>query len=260
MRVLSSVIAAAAVVAVVGQESTNLNDALNARYPLTQATALEPEWFIPGTPMGNGIRRGATAMLGGKDHYANELGGTTDPKEESINMTPYVRQTKDEKWEAGVPNYEAPEEGYFIRTFPVESDARTWVIEKTAADNTINYPMAPDVEEDDNPANPQDPNDKNPNTMQDGAPTRAPPRKKGHLEPAYVGEYDEDEIFGKTIEGDHGGDMAGRNVNADAGDKGGILWKQDKGASNDKGKNFKGGSFYQLKDRRNRAFKAGRKY
>jgi len=246
MRVLSSIFAASLLVAARSAQvevpnETDENPELNARYPLTHDTSIEPEWFIPGTPVGNGIKRGSTAMLGGKDHYANIHGGTTDPKEEAINMTPYVRQTKDEKWEAGVPNYEAPEEGYFIRTFPVEGDARKWVIEKTAADNTINYPMAPDVEEDDNPANPMDPTDKNPNTMQDGAPTRAPEKLKGHLEPAYVGEYDEKEIFGNHITGHHGGGVANGDNHVE------FLEKK----STVRGK--------MNKARRNRAFKAGRK-
>lgn len=189
---------------VIAASAARNSPTLEERYGgLTKETAIEPEWFIPGTPVGNGLIRGKTAMLGGRDHFANIEGGTSDYKEGDVNMTPYVRQTKDEKWEAGVPNYEAPEEGYFIRTFNIEADARTWVIEKTASDNTINYPMAPDVEESDNPANPMDATDKNPNTMQDGAPTRAPEKEKGHLEPAYVGEYDDEELFGKHITGHH---------------------------------------------------------
>jgi hypothetical protein len=132
-----------------------------------------------------------------KDLYNTQL-GAFDNNNENVNMTPYVIQTKDEKWEAGVPNYDAPENGYLIQTFDVEADARAWVIEKTGADNTINYPLAPDVDPEYNLANPNNPADLNPNVMQDNAPTNPPEKQLGHMEPAYVGEYDEKELFGDT--------------------------------------------------------------
>jgi hypothetical protein len=172
-----------------------------------------------------------TGMMGGRDKKghatsdteSNTHGGTSDVKdlyvhgefnkEDSVNMTPYVIQTKDERWQAGVPNYESPEEGYLIQTFDEEADARSWVIDKTGADLIINYPLAPDVDPEFNLANPNNPDDKNPNTMQDNAPTNPPEKQLGHMEPAYVGEYDDKELFGDshsdTVEGtaegkDHG--------------------------------------------------------
>jgi hypothetical protein len=172
-----------------------------------------------------------TGMMGGRDKKghatadteSNTDGGTSDVKdlyvhgefnkEGSINMTPYVIQTKDERWQAGVPNYESPEEGYLIQSFDVEGDARAWVIDKTGADLVINYPLAPDVDPEFNQANPNNPDDKNPNTMQDNAPTNPPEKQIGHMEPAYVGEYDDKELFGyshsDSVEGtaegkDHG--------------------------------------------------------
>lgn len=175
---------------------------------LTAANALNPEWHLDESEEEK-TENGVGVFKNDVEKTLEMHGGTTDPKLEAINMTPYVRATKDEKWEAGVPNFEAPEEGYFIRTFADEAKARAWVLEKSGADMTINYPMAPDVEVEDNPANPLDPNDKNPNTMQDGA--VKPPRplsRKPVIEPAYVGEYDEKKIFGNHIKGDHGGDIA----------------------------------------------------
>jgi hypothetical protein len=157
-----------------------------------------------------------TGMMGGRDkkgHATDDTesdvrGGTSDVKdlyvsgefnkEDSVNMTPYVIQTKDERWQAGVPNYEHPEEGYIIQSFDVEADARAWVIDKTGADLVINYPLAPDVDPEFNLANQNNPDDKNPNTMQDNAPTNPPEKQLGHMEPAYVGEYDEKELFGDT--------------------------------------------------------------
>lgn len=169
------------------------------KYVLTQANSLQPEWKDATTEISN-------EMLGGKFTDVFE-GGTTDYKDEVVNMTPYVRQTKDQRWEAGVPNYEAPEEGYFIRTFeggPAgETEARAWVLDKTGSKNSINYPLAPDVDPEENLANPTNLEDNNANTMQDNVPRKPPVRQVGHLEPAYVGEYTEDEIFGDTIEGHH---------------------------------------------------------
>lgn len=169
------------------------------KYDLTQANALQPEWHIPPA-------EGNNLLLGGNAGVEVFEGGTTDYKDETINMTPYVRQTKDERWEAGVPNYEAPEEGYFIRTFgngPMgETAARAWVLDKTASKNTINYPLAPDVDPEENLPNPNNPEDKNPNIMQDDVPTAKPLKQAGHMEPAYVGEYDDKEIFGDVIEGE----------------------------------------------------------
>jgi hypothetical protein len=147
-----------------------------------------------------------------KDLYNVQL-GAFDNNNENVNMTPYVIQTKDEKWEAGVPNYEAPENGYLIQTFDLEADARSWVIEKTGADNTINYPLAPDVDPEFNLPNPQNPKDQNPNVMQDNAPTNPPEKQLGHMEPAYVGEYDDKELFGDshsdTVEGTAEGKASG---------------------------------------------------
>jgi hypothetical protein len=164
---------------------------------------------------GNIVER-STGQMGGKDtkgagladSESNIHGGTSDikdayisgefAKEGSINMTPYVIQTKDERWQAGVPNYESPEEGYQIKTYDSEADARAWVIDMTAADLTIEYPLAPDVDPEFNLANPNNPDDKNPNVMQDNAPTHPPKKQLGHMEPAYVGEYSDEEIFGDT--------------------------------------------------------------
>jgi hypothetical protein len=145
-----------------------------------------------------------------KDLFDTSL-GAFDEDNVNINMTPYVIQTKDERWEAGVPNFEAPENGYLIQTFDVEADARNWVIEKTGADNTINYPLAPDVDAEFNQPNPANPDDVNPNTMQDNAPTKAPKRQMGHMEPAYVGEYSDEEIFGDTHSDEVGGTASGED-------------------------------------------------
>jgi len=191
---------------------------------LSRDNSLQPEWHeIP--EEGNGLvglkyttdgTKNNDHMTGkAEDDAANkaqfENGGTQDVKalyntqlgafdnnNENVNMTPYVIQTKDEKWEAGVPNYEAPENGYLIQTFDVEGDAREWVIEKTNAKALINYPLAPDVDPEFNLANQANPEDKNPNVMQDNAPTKAPEKQLGHMEPAYVGEYTDKEIFGDT--------------------------------------------------------------
>lgn len=199
---------------------------------LSKTNSQQPEWHLP---HGHGyefteegamraIRAGIeaadreTGLMGGRDRditgtrESNKYGGTSDIKDQyvhgefnngmSINMTPYVIQTKDERWQAGVPNFEQPDEGYSIRSFDDEAEARAWVINKSGSDLVINYPLAPDVDPENNPANPLDPNDKNPNTMQDNAPKDKPKVQMGHLEPAYIGEYDEQEIFGDYIRGD----------------------------------------------------------
>lgn len=183
---------------------------------LTKHNSQMPEWYsIP--PEGNGLiqdidRQQTQSNMGGRSHTKNFHGGTDDVKdlfnygqfgtEDNINMTPYVIQTKDQRWQAGVPNYEAPEEGYLVRTFDEEADARAWTKDKTGAALTINYPLAPDVDPEFNLANQNNPSDKNPNTLQDNVPTTPPKKQLGHLEPAYVGEYDEDAIFGDNIKGD----------------------------------------------------------
>lgn len=250
------------VVAAVNAQSTDpaVMDRMAAiKATLTSKNSWSPEWEE--TPEeGNGMGTGQKDnMLGGKDHVRNVDGGTLDakdmynykrslhggtfdPKDEDINMTPYVIQTKDERWEAGVPNYEAPEEGYLIQTFDVEGDARDWVKDKVAADNSINYPLSPDIDPEDNPANPNNPEDKNPNVMQDDAPTHPPQKQLGHMEPAYVGEYDHEELFGP----DH----------ADNGSVEGIAHGKDHGDLQ-KAIYLEESSFSSLRDRRQRAFTRG---
>jgi hypothetical protein len=202
--ILLAVLCAVAEAGVGTWEEGNAADKLDVaqKYSgLTYGQSLQPEWYKADDDARN-------EMLGGHDVDVDHIeGGTTDYKDEVVNMTPYVRQTKDQRWEAGVANYEAPEEGYFIRTFAGgpdgEREARAWVLDKTGAKNSINYPLAPDVDPEENKPNPNNDEDMNPNTMQDNVPTKPPERQMGHLEPAYVGEYDEQEIFGDSIEGHH---------------------------------------------------------
>jgi hypothetical protein len=137
---------------------------------LSRSNSLQPEWHeIP--EEGNGLvglkyedDDGAGTVDQGHMNDAEENmesnkekfhGGTTDTKDlydtslgafdednVNINMTPYVIQTKDERWEAGVPNYEAPENGYLIQTFDDEAAAREWVLEKRHSTARSSAPRA----------------------------------------------------------------------------------------------------------------------
>lgn len=87
--------------------------------------------------------------LQGKLHYvlADGTEVVEDPDNKSdiqdeINLTPYLRLTKENQWLAGVPNYEDPKEGYLTKVFLKEKVARKWIYSKSAAHQSINYPMA----------------------------------------------------------------------------------------------------------------------